>query len=45
MHKGCELKCLSRRNLLTGTAGGIGLTALLTMLQEDGALAQVPGAV
>jgi hypothetical protein len=45
MQKGCKHGCLSRRNLLTGTAGGIGLTALLSMLKEDGALANVPGAL
>src|SRR5882672_2488175 len=43
MHPIHECNCLSRRELLTGTAGGIGLAALLSMLQEDGALAAVPG--
>jgi hypothetical protein len=44
MHKPGECN-LSRRNIMTGMAGGIGLTALLSMLKEDGALADVPGAI
>src|SRR5687767_4366519 len=45
MHPLLELHSLNRRQFLTGTAGGIGLTALLTLLGEDRVLAagQVPG--
>jgi uncharacterized protein (DUF1501 family) len=40
-----EFRALSRRSLLTSTAGGIGLAALLSLLKQDRALAEVPGAL
>jgi hypothetical protein len=45
MHPVDEYNCLTRRKLLTGTASGIGLAALLSLLKQDRALANVPGAV
>jgi Protein of unknown function (DUF1501) len=38
-----ECRALSRRQLLTSTAGGIGMAALLSLLKEDSALADMPG--
>ncbi len=45
MHPIHEFRGLSRRRLLTSTAGGIGLAALLSLLKEDRVLADVPGAL
>lgn len=45
MHPLVEYDCLTRRKLLTGTAGGIGLAALLSLLKQDRALADVPAAL
>jgi uncharacterized protein (DUF1501 family) len=39
MHPIQECLCLGRRQFLTGTAGGIGLAALASMLREDRVLA------
>lgn len=44
MHPVHEYNFLNRRQLLTGTAGGVGLAALLTLLKQGKLLADVPGA-
>src|SRR5689334_8792817 len=45
MHPIAEYNCLNRRQLLTGTASGIGALALLSLLKQSRALADVPGAL
>ena len=43
MHPAAELAQQSRRNFLTTSASGLGALALLSLLRDDGVLAQDPG--